>query len=481
MTDGTTAARLGFHSLREEVDTTLSVEGDLPEWLTGVLIRNGPGAFGFGGTEVDHWFDGLAMCTRFGFPGDGGVTYRNRFLRTDAYERARRGESVGGFATGETTLRERLAGVLFDEPYDNANVIVERVGDDYLALTETPRWVRIDPDTLDTLGHVQYDGPAPSGHLACAHVRRDPETGAVVNVETEFGRTCRYHVYEMTGPRSRRHVVSIPTDRPSYVHSFALTPRYVVLAAFPFDVAPLSFLKPGRQGPFVDAFEWRPDAGTRLHVIDREAGAVVADPVTDPCFGFHHVNAFETEDAVVFDLETVPNPDGIGTLTLGSLRDGEFGVRAGRLDRFRVTGIERPGDASVERTTLHPGGTALPTVSPATWLERHRYVYAQGTDQPMTAWPSRIDRIDVGDGTPGSVEVRSFEADGAPLGEPVFVPRPDGDREDDGVVLTVGLDRAAGRSRLYVVDGETMTERARATLPHAVPFDFHGRFFPELT
>jgi len=146
-----------------------------------------------------------------------------------------------------------------------------------------------------------------------------------------------------------------------------------------------------------------------------------------------------------------------------------------------VTGIERPGDASVERTTLHPGGTALPTVSPATWLERHRYVYAQGTDQPMTAWPSRIDRIDVGDGTPGSVEVRSFEADGAPLGEPVFVPRPDGDREDDGVVLTVGLDRAAGRSRLYVVDGGTMTERARATLPHAVPFDFHGRFFPELT
>jgi beta,beta-carotene 9',10'-dioxygenase len=31
-----------------------------------------------------------------------------------------------------------------------------------------------------------------------------------------------------------------------------------------------------------------------------------------------------------------------------------------------------------------------------------------------------------------------------------------------------------------VLDGESMTERARAPLPHAVPFDFHGRFFPEL-
>ncbi|WP_197431328.1 carotenoid oxygenase family protein, partial [Halorubrum sp. CBA1125] len=28
--------------------------------------------------------------------------------------------------------------------------------------------------------------------------------------------------------------------------------------------------------------------------------------------------------------------------------------------------------------------------------------------------------------------------------------------------------------------GETFAERARATLPHATPFDFHGRYFPEL-
>jgi carotenoid cleavage dioxygenase-like enzyme len=33
---------------------------------------------------------------------------------------------------------------------------------------------------------------------------------------------------------------------------------------------------------------------------------------------------------------------------------------------------------------------------------------------------------------------------------------------------------------LLVFDAETLTERARAPLPHAVPFGFHGRYFPEL-
>ena len=47
-------------------------------------------------------------------------------------------------------------------------------------------------------------------------------------------------------------------------------------------------------------------------------------------------------------------------------------------------------------------------------------------------------------------------------------------------MLTVALDTAAERSRLLILAGETLEERGRATLPHAAPFDFHGRYFPEL-
>ncbi|WP_299236182.1 carotenoid oxygenase family protein [Natronomonas sp.] len=481
----------GFHSLREETTAAIDVTGDLPGWLDGSLVRNGPGAFSFpDGSGVDHWFDGLAMLYRFTFdPGTtengGTVHYRNRFLRTDAYEDAVDGEFEGGFATGETTLRGRLAGLL-SEPYDNTNVIVERIGEEYVALTESPRRVRFDPNTLGTIGHADSDGDGvPSGQLSCAHLKRDPTTGAVVNVDTAFGRTCRYHVYAWTPDGERRHVGSVETDEPAYMHSFALTPRYVVLTEFPFRLDPLRFLKPGRQAPFIEQFEWEPDRGTRIVVVDRTTGAVVAEPVTDAVFGFHHVNAFERNGGaeIVFDLETVPDATTIDSLYLENVRAGEMGAIVGEIERFTVDlggdpGAQNgtgPSGATVSREMLYDDGSALPTVSPARWCRRHRYVYAMGLDTPVTEWARRIVKIDA------DAETASMFDDGGDyFGEPIFVPAPEGDAEDAGVVLTVALDTEADRSRLLVLDGETFTERARATLPHAAPFDFHGRYFPEL-
>jgi beta-carotene 15,15'-monooxygenase len=483
----------GFHSLYEEVATSVEVEGSLPDWLRGSLLRNGPGGFSFGKSAVDHWFDGLAMVTRFTFDpgnrahgrneGDDAVHYRNRFLRTDAYEAARAGEFEGGFATGETTLRSRLRTFLGD-PYDNTNIVVERVGGSYVALTESPRWVEVDPDTLATVGSVQYEGPAPSGQLACAHLKRDPATGALVNVETAFGRTSRYHVHAVTGPREREHVGSVETDQPAYMHSFALTPRYVVLTEFPLRLDPRRFLRPGRQAPFIEQFEWEPERGTRIVVLDRTSGRVVAEPVTEPVFGFHHVNAFERRGGreVVFDLETVPDAVSIDSLYLDSLRAGGLDAIAGRLERFTVdlgettgTGRYRAEEASVDRETLYGEGTALPTASPARWCRPHRFVYAMSMDQPVTEWARGVMKLDTETGS-----VLEFARGADYFGEPVFVPAPDGEHEDDGVVLTVGLDAGAERSRLFVLGGRDLEERARATLPHSLPFDFHGRYFPEL-
>ncbi|TKX55616.1 carotenoid oxygenase family protein [Halorubrum sp. SP3] len=485
----------GFHSLHEETTASIPVRGDLPAWLRGSLIRNGPGAFSFpDGSDVDHWFDGLAMLYRFTFdPGDradsvsGGdgdaVHYRNRFLRSDAYDAATSGEFEGGFATGETTLRSRLATFLA-EPYDNANIVTERIGDEYVALTESPRGVGVDPNTLATAGHVDREGDAPSGQLSCAHFKRDPATGALVTVDTEFGRTSRYHVTAWTRDGERRHVGSVDTDEPAYMHSFALTPRYVVLTEFPLRLDPRRFLKPGRQPPFIEQFEWEPDRGTRIVVLDRTTGDVVADPTTDPFFGFHHVNAFERDGGteVVFDLETIPDATAIDSLYLENVRAGEMGTMAGRIERFTVDlgsaiGANRygGGDAAVSRERLFDGGSALPTASPARWCRSHRYVYAMGMDTPVTEWARRVVKVDA-----ETDAVRTFDDGGDYFGEPLFVPAPDGEAEDDGVVVTVALDVDADRSRLLVLDGETLSLRARATLPHAVPFDFHGRYFPEL-
>ncbi|WP_266079957.1 carotenoid oxygenase family protein [Haladaptatus caseinilyticus] len=463
---------LGFHSLTDEIVTDLIIEGTVPNWLSGSLIRNGPAAFEIGDVGVEHWFDGLAMLHKFRFR-DGEVQYRNRFLRTEAYERAQNGSFEGGFATGTTTLFDRLKRYLFDAPYDNTNIIAERLGGRYFALTETPRWVAFDPESLATRGYVQYEGPEPSGNLACAHMRRSSKTGEMVNFEIEFGRTSQYHVYSMTAPTERDHICSVPVSEPAYMHSFAMTPSYVVLTEFPFVVNPLDLLRPGKQGPFIENFEWKPDRGTRFIIIDRNRGEVVGEPRTGGFFGFHHANAYEEDNELVIDLETVPDALAIDTLYLDRLRAGELDVFAGRMERFRVH-PGRSGETTIERELLSDG-TALPTVSPARWCQAHRYIYAQGTEQPMAEWPREIRKIDTETGA-----VTVFSDGENNLSEPIFVPRRTGETEDEGVVLSVMLDVSDERSWLVVLDGESFTELARARIPHAIPFDFHGRFFSEL-
>nr|WP_080514523.1 carotenoid oxygenase family protein [Coxiella burnetii] len=59
---------LGFSTLNNEVVISeLPIEGALPEWLSGTLIRNGPAKFEAGNKKLRHWFDGFAMCISLRF------------------------------------------------------------------------------------------------------------------------------------------------------------------------------------------------------------------------------------------------------------------------------------------------------------------------------------------------------------------------------------------------------------------------------
>jgi len=74
---------------------------------------------------------------------------------------------------------------------------------------------------------------------------------------------------------------------------------------------------------------------------------------------------------------------------------------------------------------------------------------------------------------------QTFGDKGHVFGEPVFVGRPERDREDDGVVLSVVFDSSANRSFLLVLDATSFEEQGRAEAPHHVPFGFHGQFMSD--
>ena len=134
--------------------------------------------------------------------------------------------------------------------------------------------------------------------------------------------------------------------------------------------------------------------------------------------------------------------------------------------RFRLSLADR----SVRRERLADCGLELPRINYRRCNGRP-YRYAWGNDVGPGGWLEKIVRVDVESGE----SIAWAQADCFP-GEPVFVARPDGAAEDDGVLLSVVLDAAAESSFLLVLDAATLAPLARATVPHAIPFGFHGQF-----
>ena len=446
-----TDAALGLTNLDDEIVVDeLALEGELPAWLGGSLLRTGPARWDLGKQTVNHWFDGLAMLHRFTI-GDGRVAYANRFLRSKAFEAAADGRpGYREFATDPCrSAFQRVASLFAPGATDNANVNVARLMGKWVALTETPLAVTFDPETLETLGVTKI--PATTGGLA--HPHGDEGTALSMGVH-------------LMGPRPQYRLIKddqvaarLAVKRPAYVHSFGLTERFAVLAEHPYTVNPLK-LAVGK-GPFIEHFEWHPEDGTRFVVFDRQTGAHVGDWRSDPFFLFHHVNAFGDGEDIVVDMCVYADPEIVAALGLQRLRAGEAIPKA-YLERFRL----KPG-GGVERTRLSDEPFELPRIDYGRVNGRpYRYAWGSGA---RAEFFDTIVKVDVTTG-----ETLTW-GEGYP-GEPVYVGRPGRTEEDDGVLLSVVLEPERGASSMVVLDAATLTELARARVPHHIPFGFHGQF-----
>ena len=512
---------------REFGETGLGVEGELPDWLAGTLLCNGPGRFTLAdGRSVNHWFDGLALLRRFRLDGASNyVSFAARFLRSEEYESV---DTEGRLARDQfgtdpyADVFERLGRVLSPAPTDNASVGFEVVDGSIRAVTETPRGVVVNPETLESGPTVDRIADTEATMLL-AHVHRDHRRGEAIAIGTRLGWTSEYLLCRRELGASTYQVFGrLERERPAYLHSFGLTDGHVVVLESPFRIEPLDLLD---EGPISAAFEWTDD-DARLLVFDRESGDHTATATLEPCFTFHHVNAFEhpvrdvgnggsSRTDLVVDLVAYDDAEIVRSLTLSQLRDPETTLPGGQLRRYELsvpTAQDGVAEPEVTEKLLHDAPVEFPTVNYDRVNGRpYRYVYAAGNgNRPVRTLSDRLYKIDLETGT-----TQVWQEDDCFPGEPVFVPRTvDGTREsnadadsesnadadgqkdgaaagesdrgeDDGVVLSVVLDtdhpapvdESGARSFLLVLDADSFTELARAALPCVLPFGFHGQFF----
>lgn len=469
----------GYLSQPNEYDYWIDeIEGAIPADLEGTFFRNGPGLMDVGGSPIHHPFDGDGMVCAISFQ-NGRARFRNRFVRTEGYVAEQKAKKLlyrGVFGT------QKPGGWLancFDLNFKNiANTNVIYWGGKLLALWEAAEPYRLDPDTLDTLGLDRLDGVLNPSDGFSAHPRIDPNCQfdggqpCLVNFALKAGMCSTITLYEFdpAGKLLRRQVRSIPGF--AFMHDMAITPNYYIFFQNPVRFNPLPFLL-GWRGA-AECIQFDAKQATQVILIPRDGKSPMRMLATEPCFVFHHANAWEDGDRIYLDsicYDSFPQVE-----PASDFRDVDFDqIPAGELWQFQIDLAEN----KVSHQVVSHRCCEFPTLHPRVVGRQHQYLYLGTAHAPTGNAPlqavSKFDRLT------GEEQLWSFAPRGF-TGEPVFVPRPGGVAEDDGWVLVLTYDAQHHRSTLAILDAQKIASGpiAQLHLKHHIPYGLHGNFTREI-
>ena len=345
--------RLGFISQAESLSIdALAVEGQVPAWLHGAFVSTGPAVFELDGQHVDHWFQGLGMLKGFYF-NMGQVGFKNKMLHSDSYKH---------HVLGEPEPPE----------YDDGNVTVFPFGDKGSAMTEASVDCSFDPKSLETIGHIAYQGEL-DAHLTLAHLVVDPVSKHYVNVGIQFGPTTRYLIYTIDTVSCKQDVIAAyESSLPFYMHSFSVTNRYIILFQSPlvFDVEALM-----SGGGFTEMLTKAEGAPTQFILINRETGESTAI-LHEESMCFHQVNAIESTDTIVVDSCDIDRIDGYADGLFELLCGPDYQVIPAHLKRHTIALQSN----SVSTVQLTAAALEFPRINDAYVASDYRYVYAALTE-----------------------------------------------------------------------------------------------------
>lgn len=461
----------GFDPVDRELrGVPLAIDGELPAELDGVFLRNGANALF--APRRRHMFDGEAMLHMIEFRG-GEARYSNAVVRTPRtryVEQAGRNPFLGiadlvggGKSALMGLLAERLKvrlGLLPKfaaiEAGNNSTAVMHH---DYrlYCLQETALPFRLDI-ARDDKGWLVLDGNGGNetfaGQLACpfsAHPKANGETGSVYSIGQDFtAGTTHLTVLE---PGGGIRTATVMTDKPPafFIHDYILTKDWII-----FPDSSLRFNPAGLAGQDGSVAQFDRAHRLRFGIIARDHQS--GDPV----------RWFETEA-----------PGHIWHIANGWEQDGAVHVYAPVFREYPpfmpIHSPDEPPSQFVHwRLDLASG-----QVSERLLLDHH--YERPGIDWRRHGEPARYTwMLDESGGVMGKGvlkydlfeerEAGYVDYGGLLGGEPVFVPR--GDGEDEGWLLDLLAD---GRDAvLLVIDAATMTERCRIPMPQPVPFGVHG-------
>lgn len=455
----------GFKTLKDEhTQIPLETKGCIPAWLSGSLVAVGPSVFELNESVANYWLDAFAMAHSFVLT-DCKITYTNKLINSFYYQDCcAKGKLRGSNSEKKSTWAKLTSALSSNRPiYDNANMNIAIFNNELVALTETPLPQKLHACTLETKGTFAFNDSI-DAQFTSSHMVFDKQNNEWIGLAIHFSHNSDYIIYKMgANSNVRRILTKLSVGYPAYMHSFAVSPSYIILTESPMTVSPYDLLLSDHS--FISTFKWQPKNGTNFIVIDKNTGKKIGSFKTEPFFTLHHVNAFEKEGNLYVDLIAYKDPNvvlqGLNYAHLSSLQ----GLPSAYLKRFTIN----IGQKTVHHTQLYGHPIELPQINPHKLMHEYQYLYATSGSNGIA---QEIIKIDLKHNCH-----HTWHSKGSYVTEAVFVPKPDSLIEDEGVLLSIVLDGFLKKSFLLILDAQTLKELSRTYVPHHIPFTTHNKFF----
>ena len=454
------------------------VKGDLSTELSqlrGCFYRIGPNPqFDFKNKPY-HVFDGDGMIHQIQFHGDGTLTYRNKFIRTEAYE-LDTGRNFSFSIMGEAAEYKSTGSMSWlkyaQSPMGRANTALISHNNRLLALFEQDVPYSIDPESLETLGKVLDYGTMPfTAHPKVCAINGDMIYFGYINGPRK-GPFCHYGVVDANGQKICSFPINVPA--PVMMHDIAITSTRSIFFDYNNQYhSPKEIMT----GQAKSMYVVDKSLSVRFGILPRYAQNDKNIVWIDVPFAvvFHFLNAWDEGDEVVvwgcaassIDLDNI---GGDNSRTSGGIMTcWRFNVVEGYLIETFTIGNPTPNHINSNETAVD--FAQLPANKVGVSM---RYGYAT-----VFCAGFKADGIVKYDLLQRQTNTYRFEQ-GVFSGEAMFIEK-DGKEEDDGWLMCFVYGDTRCESALAVIDAKTMTEVARIAVPARVPAGFHACWKPYTT
>lgn len=441
--------------------TQATLEGRWPSSLTGALFRTGPACFERGDLRYQHWFDGDGMLQSWRCR-DGKVTHAARMIATTKFVHEQRAGRFEIRAAGTTIPGVRP--FRNNDDMNTANTGVIRIGKRVFALWEGGSAYEVDPDTLISVGPTTWREDLVAAPFS-AHPLLEGDGSAWNFGLLDFFGATGVLIWRIGSDGALVRTAVLETREPGYVHSFAMTEKYLVFTFTPY--------RP-REGSvtFFERMQFAPDRACRIALVPKDALDAPRWFEAPFTAAYHFADAYEHRGEVV--VRAVKQVDtGFAQSPMAAEMRGE---RSPQRLSTELVSLRLDLARNVARWEQHGvSGVEFPTFDARTAGDTPALLFAPATVEPAASpYFNAVSSIDT---RADRVRVHRYGAQ-IMAEEHRFVPRPGSGKPGDGWLVGTLLDFGRGRSGVAVLDARRVADGplAIAWVPYTLPLGFHGWF-----